>query len=217
MKSVVPRRYGHYPICPLPNSIVSGIHPIKKETVEISTFRQVGTISGLKEVFAFELCPANGGKGTKIDAYLVPSISSVRHEQIEVNKLQYAHMKGLWFSDICRNADSLEVKVLIGSDYLWCFQGYRSIRGEQHDPVAVETKLGWVLPGPLRGERVRSEMNVNLVGSNVTKDENHGKKEQEREFEKSVKKIWDLETVGIEEENEVHEALKGNISFNKER
>ena len=83
-------------------------------------------------------------------------------------------------SDVCRNADSLEREVLIGSDYLRCFQGDRTIRGEPHDPVAVETKLGWVLSGPLRGERVRSEMNVNLVGSDVIKDENHGKKEEER-------------------------------------
>ena len=60
-------------------------------------------------------------------------------------------------------------------------------------------------------------MNVNLVGSDVIKDENHGKKEEERELEKSVKKLWDLETVGIREENEVHEALKDNISFDGER
>ena len=197
--------------------VVSGSQPIRKETVEISTFGQEGTIKGLKEVFAFELCPVNGGEGTKIEAYLVPSISSVRNEHIEVRKLQYAHLKGLWFSDVCKNADSLEVEVLIGSDYLWCFQGDRTIRGEQQDPVAVETKLGWVLSGPLRGERGRSEMNVNLVGSDVIKDENHGKKEEERELEKSAKKLWDLETVGIREENEVHEALKDNISFNGER
>ena len=117
---------------------------------------------------------------------------------------------------MCKNADSLEVEVLIGSDDLWRFQRNRTISGEQHDPVAVETKLGWVLSGPLRRERVRSEMNVNLVGSDVIKDETHGKKEQERELEKSVKRLWDLETVGIREENEVHEALKDNISFNGE-
>ena len=109
--------------------VASGIQPIRKETVEISTFGQEGTIKGQKEVFAFELCPVNGGEGTKIEAYLVPCISRVRNEHIEVKKLQYAHLKGLWFSDVCRNAYSLEVEVLICSDYLWCFQGERTIRG----------------------------------------------------------------------------------------
>ena len=63
----------------------------------MSTFGQEGTITGQKEVFAFELCPVNSGEGTKIEAYLVLSISSLRNEHIEVKKLQYAHLKGLWF------------------------------------------------------------------------------------------------------------------------
>ena len=33
----------------------------------------------------------------------------------------------------------------------------------------------------------------------------------------SASRLWDLETLGIREENEVHEALKDAISFNGER
>ena len=69
------------------------------------------------------------------------------------------------------------------------FPRRKNHKGEQHDQVAVETKLGLVLSGPLRGERVRSEMKVNLVGSDVIKDENHGKKEEERELENSVTEL----------------------------
>ena len=71
------------------------MQPIRKETVEIRTFGQEGTIKELNEVFAFELCPVYGGEGTKVEAYFVSSISSVRNEHKEVRKLQYAHLKGL--------------------------------------------------------------------------------------------------------------------------
>jgi hypothetical protein len=31
-------------------------------------------------------------------------------------------LKGLWFSDVCKNEGVLLIEVLIGSDYIWSFQ-----------------------------------------------------------------------------------------------
>lgn len=36
----------------------------------------------------------------------------------------------------------------------------------------------------------------------------------DRELDDCVEKLWDFETLGIREENEVNEALKDAISFN---
>ncbi|CAB4010413.1 Hypothetical predicted protein [Paramuricea clavata] len=44
----------------------------------------------------------------------------------------------------------LEIELLIGADYLWLFQEGRTVRGKSDEPVAVQTKLGWVLSGPLK-------------------------------------------------------------------
>ena len=52
-------------------------------------------------------------------------------------------------------------------------------------------------------------VSVNLVG--------HGKVRDASETEDFVHKLWDYETLGIREGDEVHEALKDAISFNGER
>ena len=128
---------------------------------------------------------------------------------MEVRKAEYPHLQGLWFSDVCKDKEVLEVDVLIGADYLWCFQKGRTIRGESDEPVAVETCLGWVLSGPMKGSIENGIVSVNLVG--------HGKIRDANETEDYVHKLWDYDTLGIREGDEVHEALKDAISFNGER
>ena len=44
------------------------------------------------------------------------------------------------------------IDLLVGADYLWHFQKGCTIRGKYDEPVDVETKLGWVLSGPLKGQ-----------------------------------------------------------------
>ena len=74
----------------------------------------------------------------------------------------------------------------------------------------METCLGWVLSGPLKGTRNDMQINVNYVSHASSRVDNH-------ELEHSARKLWDFETLGIQEENEVHEALKDAISFNGKR
>ena len=46
-------------------------------------------------------------------------------------------------------ADVLVVEVLKGAGYLWSFHEDEIARGQPVQPVAVHTKLGWVLSGPM--------------------------------------------------------------------
>ena len=50
----------------------------------------------------------------------------------------------------------------MGIDFLHTLQDGQTIRGEPGEPVAVKTKHGWVLSGPLKGEKVSSVKNVNI-------------------------------------------------------
>ena len=197
----------------------AGLQPKRKEWLEVSTFGQQVSDGGLKEVFDLDIRSVDGKSGHKIEAFAVERISSIKNEHVERRKKEYNHLKGVWFSDICKDSERLEIDILIGSDYLWCFQGGRTIRGEPNDPVAVETKLGWVLSGPLKGERDRVSTNVNFVNCRKVDEKLEFKKAEGLEsLEQSVKKLWDLETVGIQNKgNDVHEALKDEISFNGER
>ena len=184
--------------------------PIKgKEWIEISTFGQQTKDCGMRAVYELDVSPLQGGERVKIEAYKSPTIADIRNQHIEIRKGDYPHLQGLWFSDVNRKNKVLGIDLLIGADYLWSFQRGRTIRGEADQPVAVETCLGWVLSGPMKGVPDGSQIGVNFVGQVMPR---HNK-----ELEEGVQKLWDLETLGIREENEVHEALKDGISFNGER
>ena len=108
-------------------------------------------------------------------------------------------MKGVFFSDVCRYQDTLEVDVLVGADYIWEFQNRETIRGGQHEPIAVKTTLGWVLSGPLKGERSYSSLNCSHVVVNHVIDSkiaNNGEwknfvRHRENEILKLTKKeVW---------------------------
>ena len=57
-----------------------------------------------------------------VEAYVVPEISFIRNQHLEVVREKYAHLKGLWLSDVCMSSDELKVDVLVGADYLWLFE-----------------------------------------------------------------------------------------------
>ena len=130
----------------------------------------------------------------------------VRNEHIESRRKDCPHLQELWFSDMCKHSEVLEIDVLIGSDYLWRFQEGKTLRGKPDEPVAVATKLGWVLSGPIKGFRYGIEaVNVQFVKNEemCLSDVLHGE----------VQRLWDLDTLGIHEVCEVHESLKDAISF----
>ena len=149
----------------------------------------------------------------KIWAYVVADVSQVRNEHVEIVKTDYPHLHDIWFSDVSKEEEILCIDALIGSDCLWYFQEGKTIRGEEaHDHVAVKTKLGRVLSGPLKGKTAARTVSINL---NVSKSVTYLVGGSDLEGE--VKKLWDLETLGIREEESMHEPLFDNISFNGTR
>ena len=135
----------------------------------------------------------------------MPKISEVKNDCLHLVKHEYMHLKDLWMSDVCKGRVSLEIDVLIGADNLWAFQSGKVLQGRVDEPVAVETSLGWVLSGPMKGCDVDGGVNVNLVTHENVSSMN---------FEGEVQRMWDLETLGIREGNDVHEALIDKIRFN---
>lgn len=90
------------------------------------------------------------------------------------------------------------------------FSRGKNHKGEQDEPVAVETSLGWVLSGPIKCSRGQEQkLGVFFVKQEAAKED--------EELKNSVQKLWDFETLGIRERNEVHEALKDGIEFNGKR
>lgn len=50
-------------------------------------------------------------------------------------------------------------------------------KGGAHEPIAIETPLGWVLSGPLRRFCQDSQINENFVGHNLSRNVDHSELE----------------------------------------
>ena len=101
---------------------------VRKEWITISTFGQRGKESGLREVVCFDVMPLRGGRVQALEAYVVPEISRISNEHVEVVQNDFPHLRDLWFSDVCQSKEELEIDLLIGADYLWEFQKGRTVR-----------------------------------------------------------------------------------------
>ncbi|CAB4030686.1 E3 ubiquitin- ligase DZIP3, partial [Paramuricea clavata] len=192
----------------------AGVPAKRKEWIEIKSFGQEKAEGKLHDVFELEVLPVTGGESMKIEAYGVEYVSQIRNEHVELKKRDYSHLQGLWFSDVCKENEVLEIEVLIGADYLWCFQEGNVVRGKADEPVAVQTRLGWVLSGPMKVNGSSNETNsMHVVDVNFLAQDNSSC----TKLDDFIHRLWDFETLGIRQEDEVHESLKDSIKFNGTR
>lgn len=186
---------------------------VRQEWLQVSTFGQKSEEARLRDVAEVEIRSVQGDKVASIEVFIVPQISTIHNYHVEVAKKQYSHLKGLWFSDVNRQKEELVIDILIGADYLWNFQKTEVIRGRPEEPVAIQTGLGWVLSGPLVARESSdscSKVQVNFVGQESVGTRNLSTAD-------SVNRLWDLETLGIRECDEVHEEFLDSIRFTGER
>ena len=122
-----------------------GLRPVRKEELGIKAFGSTEADVAERDVVKLSLSPLNGGKKVFIEVFVVKDISSIPNVHVESVKLNYEHLKHVWFSDVSRTQDRLEIDCLVGSVWIWSLQEGGSIQGGQQELVAVKTSLGWVL------------------------------------------------------------------------
>ena len=119
------------------------LKPLREESLGIKTFGQSEPEIKKRAVYEFLLEPLkNNGKSVNVEAFLVDDICTISNIDVEQVKRNYEHLHDIYFSDVSRSEDLLEIDILVGSNYLWCFQEGDVIRGGQHEPVAIKTVLG---------------------------------------------------------------------------
>ena len=105
---------------------------IRQDWLRISTFGQRAQDTCLRDVVDIKVSPVGEQKLIQIEAYVVPEISTIQKGHVELAKGEYHHLKDLWFSEVCKGLDELEIDVLVGADYLWNSQKECTIRGDPH-------------------------------------------------------------------------------------
>ena len=100
------------------------------------------------------------------------------------------------------------VDVLIGSDYYWSLVSGRVRRGST-GPIALDTKVGWILSGPAEGQN--SEETITVHPTHTLRIDTLTESDQ---LEQGLKRFWDLESMGVQREDEsVHSKFIQEIEF----
>ena len=152
-----------------------------------------------------------------VNAYAVPIICSpLQNQGVNFAASTYQHLSGLLLADSIsadENESNVEVDVLIGADYYWHFLTGAIKRGES-GPTALQTKVGWVLSGPVQGGSQVNFTNTHALRVD-THDQFMDESSENQALERKLAEFWDLEAIEISpEEKSVYERFNEDITFN---
>lgn len=121
----------------------------------------------------------------------------------------YDHLVWLDLADSADIDDSLEVDVLIESDFYWSLVTGR-VRWGRSRPTAIQTK---VLSGPV--DQQETSVSLTLTATHTLKIDTYP---VEHNLDDQLRRFWELESLGIlKGEPSVYEKFIQKISFNGQR
>ena len=141
-----------------------------RKFVEMKTVRNISDLNGLRNVYdqiesnvrTFGANVRNRGDCSKIVrlngeiyiyAYVVPNICSPNTNQaMNIAVEKYEHLRDLQLADYAfgdKLSVNKRVDVLVGSVSFWLFVEDGIIIGNGNGPVAMKSKLCWVVSGPV--------------------------------------------------------------------
>ena len=125
-----------------------GLKSVRKQQPSITTFGATRGDQKLYDIVRIGVITKSGQR-EELDLLTVPHICEpLLAQPVDLCSRMYSHLAPLNLADTHQGDNSIEVDMLIGSDFYWQLTTGEIIRG-QGGPVAVNTKFGWVLSGPV--------------------------------------------------------------------
>lgn len=177
--------------------------------------------SNIKTVHVVNLCLKNVDNDVTvtITAHVVPMICSpLNYQAIQFARRNHAHLKDIVLSE-CISEENLAIDILIGADQYWNIAN-GEVRGGESGPVAMNTRFGWTLSGPVENAPRAYTHSVNLAATHVLRIDAHRDKMDihEVDLDKKLHIFWELESIGIkQEEKSVLETFNETITFRNQR
>ena len=192
---------------------------IGKESLRINVFGNDNQSRDIesKELVEFTIGSVANSFQTKLQAFTIPKICQpITRQNIQSATENFEYLKDLQLADHNDGESDCQISVLIGCDNIAKFFTGKMKRGEHDDSLlAQETGLGWVLSGrvPCGGQR-DLESCTNFVSTHVLRvgTEVLPVVDDADSANSLVKKLWDLESIGIREKDTVQEAFVKNIT-----
>ena len=105
----------------------------------------------------------NNGTEVPLSVLIVPKIAAPLQNLVPIPDNHFPHLQGLPLTHPVRSGDNFEITLLIGADFYWNIVQDRIIRG--NSPTAVESKIGYLLSGPLSHSTDTSDIGMLHVGT----------------------------------------------------
>ena len=139
----------------------------------------------------------------------------VKNQPIKSAQSSFGHLSGL---KLPGSGHGGEIDILVGSDW-YCELVTRKVKvSNSGEPVGVETKFGWVLNRPI-SHRQEDLSRVNVASCTSVHTMLRTDCSNERNFElnkHNIAILWDLETIGIKENESSSYDFKKSIQVNSE-
>ena len=186
----------------------------RREAMIIRGFGSTNDEMKYVDVVKVVLCDILKRFSIEVELYVVPLICSpLTGQKIELAQATYEHLIELKLADSSDGKAELKIDVLIGADLYWRFMTEKMLSGKS-GPVALYTKLGWVISGKMD---VIETTAVNVIPTHVMKVDVI--KEENLKLDKLVTKFWDLESIGIvaEKDFDVMKNFEESVKYDGSR
>ena len=133
------------------------------------------------------------GQSQIVTLYSVPVICEpLKSHSLSECIERYPHLNELEFADDHEGLNEMQVDILIGSDHYWDLTTGRVQRGSD-GPVAIHTRLGWVLSGPITVPGL-TKSSHSLVTHTLYAN---SQLSEAQTLNETMKSFWELESFGI--------------------
>ncbi|XP_065917547.1 uncharacterized protein [Dysidea avara] len=122
------------------------ISPQQTEHINISTFGGEPTLTKQLDNATVNVETLTG-ESIPISVLLVPVIAAPLQNRYHTHLINIEHLQGLQLANPVSTSSNFYISLLIGADYYWQFVGDHIVRG--NGPTAMQSKLGYLLSGPL--------------------------------------------------------------------
>ena len=121
--------------------------PTSHETISVSSFGAQVSPSRTLAVATMFVHALNGTR-IQISVLIVPQLAAPIRNSVRTHLHAIPHLQNLPLAHPVTGDENFDISVLIGADYYWHFIQDHTVRG--NGPTAVQSKLGYLLSGPLQ-------------------------------------------------------------------
>ena len=124
-----------------------------KELLEVTRFGSFQSTRKTYDIVSFSLSTETENIKIKalVSPIICPPLSVVVKQMMKKLKIP-PELKGLKLADHSQSSENLDVNIIIGNDYYGQLITGKIIKTENKALIAVESKFGWLLSGPVQNE-----------------------------------------------------------------